>query len=212
MLRNLDNQQKQYGLNRLCVEQMNDNPLLEFQNWLDNALKNNITDANAMVLSTYCETERRPDARVVLLKQITRNGLVFFTNYQSSKGLQIAQNSLVSVTFFWAELEQQIRIVGQVHKIAAKDSDTYFNTRQTDSKIAAIVSPQSTIIPDKQQLLHDFEELKKQANLKRPLHWGGYQITPNRWEFWQGRPNRLNDRILYKKTSPTNWKKLWLAP
>jgi pyridoxamine 5'-phosphate oxidase len=156
-----------------------------------------------------------PDARIVLLKGYDENGFVYFTNYQSSKGQQLADNPNACLVFFWKELERQVRITGTVEKISEAESDTYFNSRPMGSRIGAWASPQSTVIADRNVIENNLNELQQKfadGNISRPLHWGGYIVKPTAIEFWQGRPSRLHDRILYTQQSNAAWKIERLAP
>ncbi len=158
----------------------------------------------------------RPSGRIVMLKGLDAEGFVFFTNYDSRKGQAMAHNPAVSLTFFWPELERQVRVEGVVRKVAAEASDEYFRSRPRASRIGALASPQSQVIPDRQVLEEKVAALNAQygdaADIARPAHWGGYVVTPDAVEFWQGRPSRLHDRILYTRTASGAWQKNRLAP
>jgi len=195
------------ALNELDIPR---DPLVLFEVWFDEALKDNLPDANAMVLSTAIDN--RPSSRVVLLKAIEAGQLIFFTNFRSQKGNEIEQNPLVSLLFFWPQHERQVRISGRAQKISSGLSDEYFNSRPRESQAAAIASDQSQKLADKRLLMEKYQQLLKGENpLKRPEHWGGYQVLPEYFEFWQGGAHRLNDRIIYQKTH-SEWRTGRLSP
>lgn len=182
-----------------------------FSLWFEQVIKAKVLDANAMVLSTSYQNQ--PSSRVVLLRGFDDNGLVFYTNYNSSKGRAIEKNPKVALNFFWAELNKQIRIEGTVQKISPEKSDEYFMSRPKESRLAAWASDQSSIIESRASIEKAFDELKKQFKdeVHRPKHWGGYLVIPHYFEFWQGKPNRLHDRIAYQ-LEKGNWKIVRLAP
>jgi len=202
MLRDLSKNKKDYSLAELDVLDVHENPIKQFINWLDFADDSGVDDSNAMILSTV-GLDSKPSSRVVLLKGVTEQGLIFYTNYTSKKAKQITGNPNVSIVFFWSKLERQVRIEGQIEKASPEISDNYFVTRPIDSQIGAIISPQSQIIPNREYLIQRKEELEKSLhhkNLVRPEYWGGFIVKPNLFEFWQGRENRLSDRIQYRFT------------
>lgn len=202
-----------YALKSLNVEDVQNLPLEQFKIWFEEALEAKVLEVNAMNLATV-QKDGTPNSRIVLLKGI-EDGLIFFTNYQSTKGSELAQNPNVAVTFFWAELERQVRFLGKVDKISPKDSDEYFFSRPFSSQVGAWVSPQSTEIADRDFLENKEQELSKSLDpetIKRPEHWGGYRIKIHEAEFWQGRPSRLHDRILYRLSATGGWTKVRLAP
>ncbi len=175
------------------------NPFALFDGWFSKAEKEHVGEANAMVLSTV-SSKGRPSSRMVLLKSYDEEGLVFYTNYNSLKGQHISGNNSVCVLFYWHDLQRQIRIEGIVQRISSLDSDTYFANRPRQSMISAVISPQSRKIPDREyldKLVKEFKEDNKSSDVKRPPEWGGYRIIPVKFEFWQGRKNRLHDRIEY---------------
>ena len=200
-----------FDKSRLLEKNLPDNPLKLLEVWLTDALNLNIPEFNAMVLSTL--NHNKPSSRVVLLKEINKNDkLVFFTNYTSRKGAEISSNNFVAVNFFWNSLERQIRIEGKVSKTPRKVSSAYFNSRPVESRAGAIVSQQSKIINDIEKLRKEAKELLSRGiDLSVPVDWGGYQISPVYFEFWQGGTDRLHDRIVFKKNR-NSWRIYRLAP
>ena len=189
-------------------------PIDQFNNWFKNALNSKVSEANAMVLSTV-SSQNIPSARVVLLKGVQPNGFKFYTNYDSFKGKELAENPNACLTFFWPELEQQIRITGWVEKIDATESETYFHSRPRGSQISALASNQSAKISDRAILVDEVARLEKlYANITvpKPEFWGGYLLNPTKVEFWQGRSSRLHDRFLYEKLEANNWQVSRLSP
>lgn len=186
-------------------------PRLLMQQWIAEAVDSNHPEPLAFVLATV-GAHGRPSSRVVLLKQLIDKGLIFFSNYKSRKGEEIEANRQVAALFFWPLLERQLRVEGMAEKTPESLSDTYFNERPLESRLAATVSPQSQPIPSRQWLDQEFEEARKNLQaIRRPAHWGGYLIVPKRIEFWQGRPNRLHDRIVYQ-LNEGRWERFRLAP
>lgn len=194
---------------------LSENPFEEFEKWFKKALESNQAEPNAMSLAT-ASPDGQPSVRIVLLKGLQPNGFVFFSNYLSRKGQELDKNPLASLNFFWATLEQQIRIEGRVSKISEEDSEVYFQSRDRDSRLGAWASPQSQKIMNRDFLLKKVEEVKNrfqnQTIFPKPDFWGGYLVVPHRIEFWQGRASRLHDRILYEKNEAGNWQKSRLAP
>jgi pyridoxamine 5'-phosphate oxidase len=202
-----------YKLKALTEADVKPDAMQQFTEWWNEALQSDIYEVNAMTLATS-DNNRRPSARIVLLKDYTTEGFVFFTNYESLKGKDLAENPAACLLFFWKELERQVRIEGTVEKIAAVESDAYFNSRPEGSRIGAWASPQSKVIADRAFLENRYMELSekfKSSTIERPPHWGGYIVKPVRIEFWQGRTSRLHDRILYTKNE-NSWNIERLAP
>lgn len=204
---------KDYQLKSLAESEVAKNPFDQFSIWWEEAVQSSIVEVNAMALTTV-SPEGRPSSRIVLLKGYNEEGFVFFTNYTSDKGKQIEQNQYVSLLFFWKELERQVRIEGTASKVAAEESDAYFESRPVGSRLGAWASPQSQKIADREILDKELEKVTAQFSeqqIPRPPHWGGYRIKPTRIEFWQGRSNRLHDRILYEQVDE-QWQIGRLAP
>jgi pyridoxamine 5'-phosphate oxidase len=205
---------KDYKLHTLHEENVSGNAMQQFESWWNDALKSEIPEINAMTLAT-ASSDGLPAARIVLLKGYHDKGFLFFTNYDSFKGKQILENPRACLVFFWKELERQVRITGLVEKVSKSDSDAYFNTRPAGSRIGAWASPQSTVIENSDWLIQQVNRFEKQfseTNIPRPPNWGGYLVRPVTIEFWQGRPNRLHDRLLYSLQENGGWKIERLAP
>jgi pyridoxamine 5'-phosphate oxidase len=204
---------KDYSLQTLNENDVIQNAIEQFARWWNEAVKSEINEVNAMTLATASK-DGTPHARIVLLKSFDETGFIFFTNYESNKGNELDKNAKAALVFFWKELERQVRIEGVVKKIDPKESDAYFNSRPAGSRIGAWASPQSSIIANRNILEENVnrftEEFKN--NIPRPQNWGGYVVMPATIEFWQGRSNRLHDRILYSKTANGVWKIERLAP
>ncbi len=204
----------EYKLQTLNESDVANHPIRQFDKWWSEAMNSDIDEVNAMVLATATK-DGKPSARIVLLKDYDEKGFVFYTNYDSQKGLELADNPNASIVFFWKELQRQVRIEGVIEKVSAEESDTYFNSRPEGSRIGAWASPQSKVVPTRNVLEDKYEEYHQKfagKNIPRPSHWGGYRIKPTEIEFWQGRPNRLHDRILYSQQEEGNWKIERLAP
>lgn len=203
-----------YKKGSLDVTDVAQNPLEQFHKWFSEYENLGVKDLNAMVLSTI-SGEGYPESRVVLLKEVKNGGFVFYTNYNSSKGQQMAANPKVSLLFYWPELERQIRVTGTVNKIAPEESDAYFFSRPIESQLGAWASPQSREIPTRDYLEVNYLEYLKTYSesgiMKRPGHWGGFALLPTAFEFWQGRPSRLHDRIGYAQIG-ADWRIFRLAP
>jgi pyridoxamine 5'-phosphate oxidase len=209
----LKNLRLNYKKSSIDFKNLEDNPISFFLKWFDDALKVNKDEANACVLSTV-SLENKPSSRVVLLKSVNEKGFTFFTNYKSDKSLDIQNNPNVSLNFYWPELERQVRITGIAEQISPKDSDEYFKNRPRESQMGAWLSHQSTSIGlyyDFMDTLNKLESTFKGKDIERPLHWGGYCVIPSKIEFWQGRPSRLHDRLLYE-FDENIWNKKRLAP
>ena len=209
----LKNLRLNYKKSSIDFKRLEDNPISFFLKWFDDALKLNKDEANACILSTV-SVENKPSSRVVLLKSVNKKGFTFFTNYKSKKSLDIKSNPNVSLNFYWPELERQVRITGIAVQISPKDSDEYFKNRPRESQMGAWLSHQSTSIGlyyDFMDNLNKLESTFKGKDIERPLHWGGYCVIPSKIEFWQGRPSRLHDRLLYE-FDKNIWNKERLAP
>ena len=188
-------------------------PYAQFDRWFKEAIATKMPMLNSMTLATVAASGR-PSARIVLLKGVDARGFVFYTNYSSRKGIELAANPLAALLFHWTELEREVRIEGSVEKVPAQESDEYFASRPLGSRHAAIASPQSAVVPNRAALEARFAEADSMhgESPARPPHWGGYCVLPDAIEFWQGRPNRLHDRLLYTLTGGGNWKIERLAP
>lgn len=188
-------------------------PLLQFERWLEEALMAKLPEPTAMTLAT-CTPEGRPSTRVVLLKECDARGLVFYTNYESRKGQELATNPQAALQFHWVALERVVRIEGRVERVSAAESDAYFRTRPLDSRIGAWASPQSRVIASRVVLVTEAARIGASYMLDppRPPHWGGYRLVPDTFEFWQGRKSRLHDRLRYTRQDDTPWLRERLAP
>ncbi len=204
---------KDYQMRSLSEHEVSTDPFIQFTQWWDEAVQSEILEVNAMTLSTI-KPDGRPSARIVLLKGFDQQGFVFYTNYESDKGKQLQQNPYASLVFFWKELERQVRIEGCCTRTSDQESSNYFRSRPLGSRLGAWASPQSRVIPNRELLQQNLEELTArypEDDIPRPPHWGGFRLVPDRIEFWQGRSNRLHDRILYEK-SEASWRISRLAP
>lgn len=214
-MENLHDRRKVYDRAELLETTVDKNPIAQFRNWFHDAEEQpNVAEANAMALSTV-DTDGCPRTRMVLLKSYSWEGFVFYTNYESRKGRAVEANPKACLHFFWPSLERQIIIKADIERLAENLSDGYFHSRPKGSQLGAVVSPQSEVIPDREFLerkLHELEQKYTGREVERPAHWGGYLAKPYEIEFWQGRPNRLHDRILYELTLEGNWEMSRLAP
>ena len=214
MNRDLHNYRQSYEAGALDMTHTEAHPMDQFANWFKEVEKaGGVKEPNAMSLATLGEDDY-PKVRIVLLKEYSRDGFVFYTNYESEKGRSIAKHPEVGLSFFWPNLERQVIIKGTTQKVSDGQSDTYFASRPKDSQLGALVSDQSSIIQDRSVLEEKMEVLAqkyKEKDIERPKHWGGYRVVPESIEFWQGRPNRLHDRIRYTWID-AQWIKERLAP
>lgn len=205
---------RDYQQGDLDLDQVHLDPLQQFDQWFHAAVDSEVPEPNAMSLSTV--VEGRPANRIVLLKDFDPKGFVFYTNYQSRKGQEIAANPQVALTFWWAELERQVRIEGRAEKVPAEESEAYFQSRPRGSRMGAWASPQSQPIADRSVLEARVEGLQQTYGdakpIPRPEHWGGYRVRPDYLEFWQGRSSRLHDRIEYRLQPDGSWQRQRLAP
>jgi len=205
---------KEYKLQTLNEKDVADNAVKQFDKWWQEAINSALDEVNAMTLAT-ATTGGKPSARTLLLKGFDEKGFVFFTNYDSHKGKELAANPQACLVFFWKELERQIRIEGTIEKTTNEESDVYYFSRPVTSQIGAWASPQSNIIPSRQVIENNeinYTEKFKDSIIKRPAHWGGYRLKPVLIEFWQGRPSRLHDRLQYTLNVDNTWKIDRLAP
>ena len=203
-----------YTLQDLSETEVSSNPFVQFKKWFDQALNADIPEPNAMTLATT-NTDSKPSARMVLLKDFDERGFVFFTNYNSQKGQELAENPQAALVFWWAELERQVRICGRVETISETESDKYFYSRPPKSRLGAWASNQSEVIESREVLEKELEQLKQKypnQDLPRPPHWGGIRVIPSEIEFWQGRSSRLHDRLLYRRIEDDSWKIERLSP
>lgn len=206
-----------YCLKELREDEVGEDPIVFLKQWIDEARKAEILEPNAMILSTV-SADLKVHARTLLLKEITDSGLVFYTNYLSAKGMDIEHCENVAITFLWKELQRQVRIEGKAHKISQDRSRKYFHSRPHGSQLGALASPQSEVILDRSILENRLIDLSDQypegSEIPLPDYWGGYEVTVDYIEFWQGRSNRLHDRIVYNKSGDTNggWNIFRLAP
>lgn len=208
----LHNIREEYCKRALSQRQCHDNPLVQFEYWLNEAINAAVYEPTGMNIATVNE-QGKPSSRMVLLKEINDSGLIFFTNYLSPKGKALSVNPVAALNFFWPELERQVRIEGQVEKLPETQSDEYFASRPYTSRIGAWASEQSAVIASKQVLLTKAAAIALQhpVSIPRPSHWGGYIVIPDMFEFWQGRPSRLHDRIRYRLENG-HWIKERLSP
>lgn len=205
---------REYASRSLSETDTDPDPIAQFRRWFDEALRSEVLDANAMTLATASPTGE-PAARTVLLKDVDDRGFTFFTNYASAKGRDLQANPRAALLFYWAELERQVRISGQVTRVPRSVSEAYFATRPRESQWAAWAAPQSTTLPDRATLERQFAAIQQRfaaGPVPCPPDWGGFHVEAERMEFWQGRPGRLHDRLLYMRQTDGTWSRARLAP
>ena len=209
---NLADIRRDYSKKELSKSAVAADPFVQFANWFDEYVSSQPLEPNAMVLSTVGD-DGVPAARVVLLKGFDETGFVFFTNYESVKGRHLAENPWASLHFFWPELERQIEIRGTAAKVSREESESYFLSRPLESRIGAWASKQSSILENRDVLVRRVDEMREKFSdaVPCPPHWGGFRVVPERFEFWQGRPSRLHDRIVYTKLTE-GWETVRLSP
>ena len=204
---------KSYERAQLSESASHADPLAQFDQWLQEAIAAQVPEPNAMTLATV-GSDLRPSTRVVLIKSYDARGIVWYTNYHSRKGQELAGNPWAALQFHWVELERTVRIEGRVEQTSAQESDAYFHSRPLDSRIGAWASPQSEVIANRSDLVVQAAKYGAQfmLNPPRPPHWGGYRLLPDQWQFWQGRPSRLHDRLRYRPDGTGGWIRERLAP
>jgi len=211
MTEHLANMRRNYLHDELDESSAAADPFAQLGKWLDEVRQTNAIEANSMILATV-DQHGMPSARTVLLKECDHRGLVFYTNYDSRKGRNISENPAVALVFNWPTQERQVRVEGLASRISEEESDAYFTSRPIGSQIGAAASPQSEPVPDRAFLEARFERVARATGpIARPANWGGYRVAPTMFEFWQGRPNRLHDRLRYDQT-PHGWEIIRLAP
>jgi pyridoxamine 5'-phosphate oxidase len=212
---NVSDLRRDYSRQMLLELSIDANPLIQFQHWFNQALNAQVIEPNAMTLATVTP-EGKPAARIVLLKDFDERGFVFYTNFQSRKGQELAQTPKAALVFWWGELERQVRIEGSIALVSDAEADAYFQSRPRGSQLGAWVSNQSQEIADRSILEERLEQLEQDYRdhpIPRPPHWGGYRLTPIYFEFWQGRSNRLHDRLCYRHaTAASGWQVARLSP
>ncbi|NNF22789.1 MAG: pyridoxamine 5'-phosphate oxidase [Saprospiraceae bacterium] len=204
----------EYISNGINETTLKESPIDQFEVWFNEAVSNKLIEPNVMHLST-ATPEGKSSSRIMLLKGFDERGFIFYTNYDSRKGIEINQNIYAAMSFLWLKLYKQVRIEGTISRISNEESDIYFSSRPRGSQISSWVSAQSTVISDRAQLINKSKELEKRfqgMSVPRPENWGGYCLSPQKVEFWQGRANRLHDRILYSLKNDNSWSRQRLSP
>jgi pyridoxamine 5'-phosphate oxidase len=204
---------KDYSRASLSENDVAADPVVQFSTWFDEALKAELPEPNAMSIATV-GADGRPSSRIVLLKQVDADGFTWFTNYHSRKGRDIEEHPYVALLFHWVELERQVRIEGRIEQVASAESDAYFFSRPLRSQLGAIASQQSAPVDKRETLEKQFAAVEQEYGTHpvRPAHWGGYRVIPEKMEFWQGRPSRLHDRVVYTRDADGTWSRQRLQP
>jgi pyridoxamine 5'-phosphate oxidase len=214
MDKNIADLRKDYTLQDLNENDVNPDPVIQFQAWFTQAVTAQLPEPNAMTIAS-CTPDGKPSARMVLLKDADERGFTFFTNYNSRKGQELIAHPYAALVFWWAELERQVRITGTVEKVSSEESDRYFAMRPPNNRLGAWASNQSEVIANREVLekqLAQFQSKFANQEVHRPPHWGGFRVIPQEIEFWQGRPSRLHDRLLYTRLDNGSWKIERLSP
>ena len=202
---------EEYAGQPLVESEVDADPIAQFHRWMDEAVRAQVPLANGMTLAT-ADAQGRPSARIVLLKQLDERGFVFFTGYESRKGHELAENPEAALVFWWAPLHRQVRVEGRVERVEAEISDRYFAERPPDSNLSAVASPQSQVVKSREELERRVEDVRRgEGALSRPASWGGYRLAPREIEYWQGREDRLHDRLRYRRDGE-RWRLERLAP